>query len=60
MKYAYTKEYHEDCVLLVAPIVALIACRFYMKFFGGFSMASVLHAREIGLCFGKWRTTDSV
>ena len=27
------KKHHRDCALLVAPIVALSDCRFYMKFF---------------------------
>ena len=33
-KYVYKKKHHEDCALLVLPIVALSARRFYMKFFG--------------------------
>ena len=27
------KKHYEDCALRVAPIVAISACRFYMKFF---------------------------
>ena len=52
-KYVYKKKYHEDCALLVVPIVALSVYRFGMKFFWVFPMASVLHVRKIGLCFGK-------
>ena len=46
------KKHHEDCALLVAPIVALRVCRFY-KFFLGFPMALLFHASKISLCFGK-------
>ena len=35
-KYVYKKKYHEDCALLVAPVVALSVHRFYMKSFGFF------------------------
>ena len=31
--YVYKKKQHKDCALLVASIVALNVCRFYMKFF---------------------------
>ena len=27
------KHHHKDCVLLVAPCLALSSCRFYMTFF---------------------------
>ena len=35
--YVYKKKHHKDCALLVAPIVVLNACRFYMKFVRVFS-----------------------
>ena len=32
-KYVYKKKLHEDCALLLALVVAIRACRFYMNFF---------------------------
>ena len=32
-KNVFKKTQHKDCVLLVAPVVALSASRFYMTFF---------------------------
>ena len=45
--------HHKDCALLVALIVEQSTCTFYMKFFFSFSMASILHASNIDLSFGK-------
>lgn len=48
-------KHHKDCAILVAPIVVLNVCRFYMDVFLGFPVASVLHASKIVFCVQLFR-----